>query len=446
MAWNGAGVFNRLFSWTADKAAAINITASRMDSDTNDIVTQGLGNCITRDGQGQPTANLPMATFRHTGVANGVARTDYAAMGQLEDGTVNWAAAGGGADALAATYIPALTALVDGQLCWVRAAAANATTTPTFAPNGLAVHTITKVGGAPVAPGDIAGSGHELILRYKLSSTVWELLNPALPVVYSNDAGAGVGPSFDIFRDSASPAASDFIGSVDFNGRDSAGNKQLYARIVSQITDATSTSEDASLLFQQVIAGTLTNVLISNPFLWSMALGLDVAGNMTVNTNKFTVAAASGNTVAAGTIDGTSITASAALSGATAAGAMLASQSDQETGTATNKVVQPGVQQFHPSAAKWWLKSIVSAGTPAQTVSYNVTSLTDTGVGRLTVTIGADFSSADWVYNVTTDSSGNARCTGVQSQAAGSVELQSFTNAAALVDPISWAASGFGDQ
>lgn len=272
MAWNGAGVFNRLFSWTADKAAAINITASRVDSDTNDIVTQGLGNCITRDGQGQPTANLPMATFRHTGVADGVARTDYASLGQSQDGKLNWVAAGGSADALAATYIPALTALVDGQLCHVRAVAANATTTPTFSPNGLTARTITKIGGATLAVADINATGHEIILRYNLANTRWELLNPAAPIVYSNDAAAAVGPTLDIFRDSASPAVSDFIGSVDFNGRDSGAAKQLYAEIITQITDPTAASEDAILILRAVVAGTLTDMLKSS------ATGITIPG------------------------------------------------------------------------------------------------------------------------------------------------------------------------
>ncbi len=81
MGWNGSGTFNRLFSWVADKAAAINITASRMDSDTNDIVGNGLGNCITRDGQGQPSANLPMNGFKHTGAAVGAASGEYAVLG-----------------------------------------------------------------------------------------------------------------------------------------------------------------------------------------------------------------------------------------------------------------------------------------------------------------------------------------------------------------------------
>src|SRR5581483_1161884 len=179
MGWNGSGSFSRIYSWAADKAAAIDITASRFDTQESDFTTNGFGNTLTRDGQGQPTANLPMATFRHTGVGNGVARTDYAALGQLQDQVAGWVVAGGTADAITATYSPAVTALVDGQQCAFRASAANATTTPTFAPNGLTAHTITKEGGVALVSGDIPGALAEVILRYNLANTRWELLNPA---------------------------------------------------------------------------------------------------------------------------------------------------------------------------------------------------------------------------------------------------------------------------
>lgn len=86
MSWNGSGVFNRIYSWIADAAAGIDITASRMDTDTNDIVSNGFGNTLTRDGQGSATANQPMNSFRHTGVGNGVNPTDYIALGQLQPG------------------------------------------------------------------------------------------------------------------------------------------------------------------------------------------------------------------------------------------------------------------------------------------------------------------------------------------------------------------------
>src|SRR6185312_3274280 len=154
MPWNGSGTFNRIYSWVADKAAGLDISSTRMDTDTDDIATSGFGNCITRDGQGQPTADLPMATFRHTNVGNGVARSDYASLGQAQDSLVQWTIAAGTSDAITATYTPSQGNPVDGQLYAFRATASNATTAPTFAPNGGTARAITRSGGAVLAIGD----------------------------------------------------------------------------------------------------------------------------------------------------------------------------------------------------------------------------------------------------------------------------------------------------
>ncbi len=183
MSWNGGGNFNRLYSWVADKAAGLNISSVRMDADSNDIAANGFGNCLTRDGQGQPTANLPMVNFRHTGVGNGVARSDYAAVGQLQDNIVNWAVAVGTPDTITATLAPPITALTDGQLVYLRASGANTTAAPTFAPNGLAAHPLTRAGGGALNVGDIAGALAEIILRYNAVNTRWELLNPNVPSI-----------------------------------------------------------------------------------------------------------------------------------------------------------------------------------------------------------------------------------------------------------------------
>jgi hypothetical protein len=83
MSWNGSGQFVRNFSWVNDAANNIPITASRVDSDTNDITGNGFGNTLTRDGQGSATANLPMNGFKHTNCAVGVNPTDYATMAQI---------------------------------------------------------------------------------------------------------------------------------------------------------------------------------------------------------------------------------------------------------------------------------------------------------------------------------------------------------------------------
>ena len=196
MAFNGSGVFQRLYNWTNDAAANIKIRADRMDNEMNGMAT-GLSTCITKDGQTTVTANLPMAGFRHTGVGSGTSRTDYTRLDQAQDGKLAWVDGGGTSDAITASYGIPITALVDGQLCFVRATAANATTTPTFSPNSLTARTIVKTGGDALVVGDIAGDGHELILRYDLTNTRWELLNPATTVVKNNFAASAAPASGD---------------------------------------------------------------------------------------------------------------------------------------------------------------------------------------------------------------------------------------------------------
>lgn len=186
MARNGSGTYARA---SASYVYNTIIDQVAVNAELDDIAT-ALTNSLTKNGETTATANQPMGTYRHTGVGNGVARTDYAAMGQVQDGTLNWVDGGGTADAITATYSPAITALVDGQICCVRATAANATTTPTFAPNGLTARTIVKTGGVALVAGDIVGDGHELILRYLLASTRWELLNPAVNAANALLAGS----------------------------------------------------------------------------------------------------------------------------------------------------------------------------------------------------------------------------------------------------------------
>lgn len=75
--------------------------------------------------------------------------------------------------------------------------------------------------------------------------------------------------------------------------------------------------------------------------------------------------------------------------------AAFATQAEQETGTATDRIVTPGRQHYHPSAAKGWVK-FDGTGTIAIDTSYNVASLTDNGVGDYSVNWDTDFSSADY--------------------------------------------------
>lgn len=59
MPFDGSGNFNRVRNWVSDALANIKIVASRHDSE-DDNFASGLSQCLTKDGQTQPTADIPM--------------------------------------------------------------------------------------------------------------------------------------------------------------------------------------------------------------------------------------------------------------------------------------------------------------------------------------------------------------------------------------------------
>ena len=188
MAFNGSGTFNRLYTWTVDAANGIKIRADRMDAEMNGFAT-GLTDCVTRDGQSPWLANIPAGGFHITGMSDGTLADDSATVRQVQSSKSAFAVAAGTANALTAAFTPTFVTLTDGMQLNVRALLANTTAAPTFAPDAVAAHPITKLGGAPLVAGDIAGPLHELQLRYNLANTRWELLNPACP--YGNKTQAG---------------------------------------------------------------------------------------------------------------------------------------------------------------------------------------------------------------------------------------------------------------
>lgn len=120
------------------------------------------------------------------------------------------------------------------------------------------------------------------------------------------------------------------------------------------------------------------------------------------------------------------------------ASADSASQADQESATLTTEFVSPARQHFHPSAPKSW-GFTTGAGTPVlNAVSYNVTSITDSAVGDLTVTIGNDFSSANFTGIAVCTSTAvvtGQRTTTIFTKAAGSVHIGASDNSNAAGDP-----------
>lgn len=188
MPWNGNGVFLRLYSWVSDKNAGIDINSSRMDADTNDIVT-GLDNTVTLDGQTIPVHSLPMGGFTHTGVGNATARTNYAAAGQVVDGSLLWGGTSGGtANAQTIAITPVVTALVAGQSFRFIAGITN-TSAATLTVNATTPTAIRKIGisGPAVLTGNEIIIGNSYTVGY--DGTYFILFAAGVSVLWSTAQG-----------------------------------------------------------------------------------------------------------------------------------------------------------------------------------------------------------------------------------------------------------------
>tara|TARA_R100001460_G_scaffold41508_1_gene77214 strand:+ start:10263 stop:11648 length:1386 start_codon:yes stop_codon:yes gene_type:complete len=75
-------------------------------------------------------------------------------------------------------------------------------------------------------------------------------------IIENSDAGADTAPDVVLYRNSASPAASDNLGNFEFRGKDSNGDDHTYAQLVGGISDPTNTSEDGILDLSTTFAGT----------------------------------------------------------------------------------------------------------------------------------------------------------------------------------------------
>ena len=118
MSWSG-GTFTKgnagTGGWSGDAAAGFGIEAGRHDTQDNDFAS-GINNTIAKDGQNTPTNNLPMGGYKHTGVALGTARDQYAVVSQSQDSTLLWGGTSSGtATAYTITLTPAITAYATGQ-------------------------------------------------------------------------------------------------------------------------------------------------------------------------------------------------------------------------------------------------------------------------------------------------------------------------------------------
>ena len=150
MSRDGSGNFNLIAGNPVTTGTTI---ASTWANDTLSDIATALTNSIAKNGETIPTGNLPMGDYKHTGVANASARTDYAAYGQVQDSGSQYLTGVAGADTITASVI-GLAAYATGQTFRFVSAGAN-TGAVTLNINALGAKAVTKTGTTALAAGDI---------------------------------------------------------------------------------------------------------------------------------------------------------------------------------------------------------------------------------------------------------------------------------------------------
>lgn len=156
------------------------ISSTVQNNTTSDIAT-ALTNSIAKDGQTTPTANLPMGTYKLTGLGSGSAATDSVNLGQVQAGATTLLSSVSGTDTITAVANPTLTAYATGNTFRFASAGAN-TGAVTINIDGLGAKDVKKFGSTALVAGDIP-SGAAVELFY--DGTQFQLIGLAAASVSS---------------------------------------------------------------------------------------------------------------------------------------------------------------------------------------------------------------------------------------------------------------------
>jgi hypothetical protein len=154
MSYNGSGTFV-INSTGQPVVTGTVISSTAFNALTADLAT-GLSTALTKDGQTTPTANLPMGTFKFTGLSAGSAATDSANIAQVQNSFGSFLTVSG-TDTITATVSPALTAYAAGQMFAFVAANTN-TGAVTINISSLGAKAITKNGNTALSAGDLTAN------------------------------------------------------------------------------------------------------------------------------------------------------------------------------------------------------------------------------------------------------------------------------------------------
>ena len=170
--YNGSGTY----TLTAGQpvVAGTDILDSTFNTLTADLAT-ALSTCITRDGQSPATANLPMGSFKLTGLAAGTANGHSVRFEQLQTGVNKLITVAGTGDVITGVMTPTYGAYTNGDMFTFIVGSTN-TTNVTINIDGLGAKAITN-GTTALTAGELTAS-RVVVVQY--DGTQFQLLNSYL--------------------------------------------------------------------------------------------------------------------------------------------------------------------------------------------------------------------------------------------------------------------------
>jgi hypothetical protein len=405
MARNGSGTYS-LYSPGNPAVTGTVISSTTHNNTLNDIAT-ALTQSIASTGVTTPTANLPMGTYRHTGVGNATAQACYASVTDVQNGSLVTLSSVSGADTITATAPLTVAAYAAGQRFQFVSAGAN-TGAVTLNVSSLGAKAITKLGATALAAGDIPNAA-------------------LVEVVYDGTQFQIVG-GLQLFKGAAAATVDLLTGaniaSASTINLDTATGNRVHVTGTTTITAVTLTRGPRTVIFDGAL--TLTHHATNNY--------LPTGANITTAAGDVAIYESDGTTVRC-----VSYT---RADGKPLALPTAATQSQMEAASSNAVPATPGTMNWHPGVAKAWIHCDASGNINA---SHNISSISDDGTGLVTVNFATDFSSASYAA-VTGVGVGDHRIS-VSSQVAGSLVLNSRNSAGAADDPVSsYYLVCFGDQ
>lgn len=386
-----------------------------MNNNLSDLGAE-MANSIAKDGQTQPTSNLPMNGFKHTNVANGSVRDDYTAVGQVQDGGIAYdGTATGTANAIETAPTPNVTALAEGME-WLFTAASDNTGAVTIQ-RGTAPAVAGQINDSALTGGEILTGKH---YRCFYDGTAVQVTRLSAEFALVSDTSPQLGGVLDsnshqvrLSRGSNVTAATSMVIPDDGNQFTVLGNTEIEG-----LSGGGEAGTEITLIFNGA-----PNLKHGSNFSLPGQADIQAAGNdiaVFAKVNNVTQAWFCTTYTKA---DGTAVV-----------GGNKATQSAIEAETVEDTFISPDTGRYIPGASK---AGIVFDGTLATATvnldgvldSYNIASLVEVSTGVYTINFTDNFANAfpRPVGTAQSTAAGNVRTVSIHhgtTPSAGSVTIQ----------------------